>query len=82
MFDWIDGLFADAESTVKTAVSVIVLVLVVVLIAKARLGVASSIIALLMGGFVVWLVRFDGLVFVAGLLNTETAAAGLVTTVL
>lgn len=80
-FDWANGFLADASALVKgfTLLACIVVFLSVAI--KTRFAIASTILTLVIGGFVVWAVTLNGLGWFSEGINQETVGLGTSTSI-
>jgi hypothetical protein len=73
IIDSANSLLTDAGVLIRSAVSLAVLVIVVVVGIKTRFAVSTTLITALLGGFVIWIVSFGGLEWIAGGIAGETS---------
>lgn len=79
IFDWGNGFISNVDELWKNAVRVIVVIIVSIVAFKTRLAFASTAIAALAGGLIIWLVTFGGAEWIGEQVRSETSASSSVT---
>jgi hypothetical protein len=73
MFDWINGLLADAQTTLRTFVILASIVVFLVIAISTRFAIGKTIITGLIAGFVIWLAASGGLNWISDRVGDEAA---------
>lgn len=73
MFDWINGLLADAQSTLRTFVILACIVIFLAVAITTRLAIGKTIVTGLLAGFVIWLAASGGLNWISDRFGDEAA---------
>lgn len=81
MIDWLNNLTGETKILLDSVIVIAAAVGVIIAGWKTRWAVAAMVTAGLVGAGAIWLVVFNGLLTLAGMLNGDVNASGVVSTV-